>query len=77
VDAVFQHRNGSILNYPGATNIANSFDALEADCDILIPAALENVINGECAAHQSQDYWREAPMALLHRRPTRSLPKKA
>jgi glutamate dehydrogenase (NAD(P)+) len=51
VDAVFQHRKktGSILNYPGATNVANSFDALEADCDILIPAALENVINGENA----------------------------
>ncbi|MFM8711471.1 MAG: Glu/Leu/Phe/Val family dehydrogenase [Sphingomonadales bacterium] len=51
VDAVFQHRKktGSILNYPGATNVVNSFDALEADCDILIPAALENVINGENA----------------------------
>jgi len=51
VDAVFQHRKktGSILNYTGATNVANSFDALEADCDILIPAALENVINGENA----------------------------
>ncbi|NDF98759.1 MAG: Glu/Leu/Phe/Val dehydrogenase [Chitinophagia bacterium] len=51
VDAVFQHRKktGSILNFPGATNVANSFEALEADCDILIPAALENVINGENA----------------------------
>ncbi|MFM8806311.1 MAG: Glu/Leu/Phe/Val family dehydrogenase [Sphingomonadales bacterium] len=51
VEAVFQHRKktGSILNFPGATNVANSFDALEADCDILIPAALENVINGENA----------------------------
>lgn len=51
VDAVFQHRKktGSILNFPGATNVTNSFDALEADCDILIPAALENVINGDNA----------------------------
>jgi glutamate dehydrogenase (NAD(P)+) len=51
VEAVFQHRKktGSILNFPGATNVANSFDALEADCDILIPAALENVINGDNA----------------------------
>ena len=51
VEAVFQHRKktGSILNFPGATNVANSFDALEADCDILIPAALENVFNGENA----------------------------
>jgi glutamate dehydrogenase (NAD(P)+) len=48
---VFQHRKktGSILNFPGATNIANSTDALEIECDILIPAALENVINGENA----------------------------
>jgi len=37
------------LNFPGATNIPNSADALELDCDILIPAALENVINGENA----------------------------
>jgi len=44
---VFQHRKktGSILNFPGATNIANSADTLEMECDILIPAALENVID--------------------------------
>jgi len=50
-EEVFQHRRktGSILNFPGATNIANSSDALELECDILIPAALENVINGENA----------------------------
>ncbi len=48
---VFQHRKktGSILNFPGATNLANTSDALEMECDILIPAALENVINGENA----------------------------
>ncbi len=50
-EEVFQHRKktGSILNFPGATNIENSAEALELDCDILIPAALENVINGENA----------------------------
>ena len=49
--AVVEHRKntGSILNYPGATNFEKSGDALEMDCDILIPAALENVINGENA----------------------------
>lgn len=48
---VVQHRKttGSILNFPGATNYAKSGDALEAECDILIPAALENVINGSNA----------------------------
>lgn len=47
-EEVFQHRKktGSILNFPGATNLATSNDALELECDILIPAALENVING-------------------------------
>ena len=51
VDAVFQHRkkSGSILNFPGATNFAKSGDALEMECDILIPAALENVIDGKNA----------------------------
>ena len=50
-EEVFQHRKktGSILNFPGATNLAKSSDALELECDILIPAALENVINGENA----------------------------
>jgi glutamate dehydrogenase (NAD(P)+) len=50
-EEVFQHRKktGSILNFPGATNITKSADALELACDILIPAALENVINGENA----------------------------
>ncbi len=51
VDAVFEHRKatGSILNFPGGQNFAKNLDALEYDCDILIPAALENVINGENA----------------------------
>jgi glutamate dehydrogenase (NAD(P)+) len=52
VDAVFEHRktSGSILNFPGSTNFAKNTDALEYDCDILVPAALENVINGENAS---------------------------
>ncbi len=51
VDEVFNHRKatGSILNFPGSNNFAKSSDALEMECDILIPAALENVINGENA----------------------------
>jgi glutamate dehydrogenase (NAD(P)+) len=48
---LLQHRKttGSILNFPGATNLAKNGDALELECDILIPAALENVIDGENA----------------------------
>ncbi len=46
VDAVVAHRadGGTILGYPGATDIPRSADALELDCDILVPAALENQI---------------------------------
>jgi glutamate dehydrogenase (NAD(P)+) len=49
VDAVTDHRKetGSILGFPGAKDIPTSADALEIECDILVPAALENVITGE------------------------------
>src|ERR1700741_4712480 len=47
VDAVVEHRKktGSIVNFPGSKNFDKSTDALEMECDILIPAALENVSN--------------------------------
>ena len=50
-DAVFDHRKatGSILNFPGATNLAASAAALEIECDVLIPAALEGVFTAENA----------------------------
>ena len=49
VDDVVEHRRetGSILDFPGASNIEPSRKALELDCDILIPAALENQITRE------------------------------
>jgi len=48
VDAVVAHRKdtGSILGFPGARDIATSGEALELECDVLVPAALENVITG-------------------------------
>jgi len=51
VEQVFEHRKrtGSILDFAGAENFEKSSDALEMECDILIPAALENVINAENA----------------------------
>ncbi len=45
----FRNKTGSIINFPGATTLLNTLDALELECDILIPAALENVINGDNA----------------------------
>src|SRR5947207_3633860 len=51
VDAVATHlhETGSILNFPGAENLVPTQAALELECDILIPAALENQITGENA----------------------------
>ena len=51
VDAVLQHRRetGSILDFPGARNLASPAEALELECDILIPAALERQITAENA----------------------------
>ena len=53
IDKVRKHRKetGSILNYPSATNIEDSKKGLEIECDILIPAAIENVINETNAAN--------------------------
>jgi len=51
VEAVVKHRKEtrSVLNFPGATNMASTVEALELDCDILVPAALESVITKENA----------------------------
>jgi len=51
LDAVMKHRKetGSLLNFPGATNLNTREEALELECDILIPAALENQITEENA----------------------------
>lgn len=46
VDKVVKHRNQtkSLLGFPGSSNLPQTLDALEIDCDILVPAALENQI---------------------------------
>lgn len=38
-------KTGSILNLSGCKNIEKSYKSIEIKCDILIPSALENVIN--------------------------------
>ena len=50
-EAVFQHRKqtGSILGFPGATDLPDTAAALELDCDVLLPAALEGVFTAENA----------------------------
>lgn len=51
IEKVYKHRSktGSILNFEGAKNIKDTSKALELECDILIPAALENQINSKNA----------------------------
>jgi glutamate dehydrogenase (NAD(P)+) len=48
---VWAHRQetGSLLNFPGAVDIHHREAGLELDCDILVPAALENQITRENA----------------------------
>jgi glutamate dehydrogenase (NAD(P)+) len=52
LEKVMAHRRErrSILDFPGARNLARREDALEVECDILIPAALERQITAENAA---------------------------
>ncbi|MGH7516067.1 MAG: Glu/Leu/Phe/Val family dehydrogenase [Gemmatimonadales bacterium] len=49
--AAYRRERGSILDFPGATNLPRREDALTLDCDILIPAALERQITAENAPH--------------------------
>ncbi len=51
IDELLAHRaeTGSILGFPGAKPLASREAALELECEILVPAALENVITEENA----------------------------
>jgi len=51
VDEVVEHRKGrgEIFGFPGAQDVSTSSELLEYECDILIPAALENQITEENA----------------------------
>ncbi|MEZ5425781.1 MAG: Glu/Leu/Phe/Val dehydrogenase [Pyrinomonadaceae bacterium] len=52
LEDLVKHRaeTGSILDFPGAQNLSRREEALELECDILIPAALENQITDGNAA---------------------------
>ena len=53
-DAVIEHKKktGSVVGFPGTKEVSNE-ELLTIPCDILIPAALENVIRGDNAAEIS------------------------
>ena len=48
IDALmkFRKETGSILGFPGSKALPNRDDVLYVDCDVLVPAALEQVITG-------------------------------
>ena len=51
IEAVMAHRreHRTILGFPGARDLPRREDALELDCDLLVPAALERQITAENA----------------------------
>ena len=51
LEKVMAHRRerGTLLGAPGARDLARREDALELDCDLLVPAAMERVITAENA----------------------------
>lgn len=57
IPEVVKHKKetGSVIDFPGAKNITNE-EILELDVDILVPAALEDVITGENASRVKARY---------------------
>ncbi len=51
IEELMKHRKeaGTIMTFPGAKPLANRMEGLELECDILVPAALENQITMENA----------------------------
>ena len=47
---VWKQEHGTVQGFPGASDITNA-EVLEVDCDILIPAALENQITASNAGN--------------------------
>lgn len=45
----FRREKGSIMGFPGSTALPDRLSALELECDVLIPAALENQITADNA----------------------------
>jgi glutamate dehydrogenase len=46
--SLYKEKNGSLAGFPGARQVTNA-ELLELDCDVLVPAALENQITVENA----------------------------
>jgi len=73
--ARFKERTGSVVGMPGGARISNE-DLLALKCDILIPAALENVITLENAEHIQAKIVAEAANGLATPRADEVLARK-
>ena len=52
----YKERSGTVVGMPGTSRISND-DLLTMKCDILIPAALENVDHAEqCGSDQGENH---------------------
>ena len=51
----FKRETGSVTGYPGASEELSNEELLTMDVDLLVPAALENAIDGELAGDVSAD----------------------
>jgi glutamate dehydrogenase (NAD(P)+) len=46
----FYRDNGTLVDFPGADAVSNE-EVLTCECDVLVPAATENTLNGDVAPH--------------------------
>ena len=67
----WKKEHGTVQGFPGATDITNA-QVLEVDCDILIPAALENQITDRNAGKIRASSSPRRPTGRPPRMPTRS-----
>lgn len=65
-------QTGSVLGYPGAETLRRSEEALTLDCDVLVPAALENQLTAANAPDVKAASCSKAPTAPRRRKQTPS-----
>jgi glutamate dehydrogenase (NAD(P)+) len=70
-------KHGSVKGFEGAEEITDRAHFWSVDCDILMPAALEQQITEANANHIKAKIIRKAPTARPPRRPTTSCATRA
>lgn len=67
---LYYRERGELTDFPNVEAISNE-ELLTCDCDILVPAAMENTIDADVAPHVRARIVCEAPTAPPRRRPTK------